>query len=166
MKRKIAILLVLSMMVLSVSAVAELTSDDAVNLVIQVINDIGEVNIKSGDAITKAEVYYSMLTDSEKVRITNRFELADAKLLYDKLVSSFEDEKAAAIYENAKNAYEKLNEASAICIRGMDDVYNAWYFGIYEASKASSSTVVKISPPGGGSNSEQSKFHIFTFLLL
>ena len=142
MKRKIALLLALLMIAMSASAVAEMSSRDAINLVIQVINDIGEVDINSGDAITKAEVYYSMLTDSEKMHITNRFKLADAKLQYDKLISSFEDEKAAAIYENAKAAYDKLNQASAICISGMDDVYNAWYFGIYEADDTTSSTVV------------------------
>ncbi len=44
-------------------------------------------------------------------------------------------------YANAKKAYDLLEQAENICITGMDDIYNAWRFGIYDAPDCSLSTV-------------------------
>lgn len=94
------------------------------------IDAIGEVTIDSGDAIANAEKLYNILTDGEKADVDNRLVLVEAK-------EAFAQLQGEIIYENAKNAYEKLNEVAALCIAGMDDIYGAWYFGIYKASDAS-----------------------------
>ena len=39
-----------------------------------------------------------------------------------------------------KKAYEKLNDVADLCIKGMDDIYGAWYFGIYKSRDSSEST--------------------------
>ncbi len=44
-------------------------------------------------------------------------------------------------FENAKKAFELLEEAEEICIEGMDDIYGAWYFGIYDADDSSTYSV-------------------------
>lgn len=90
------------------------------------ITAIGEVSTDSGDAIAKAEKLYGILTDSEKESINNRLTLVEAREAYEKL-------QGAAIYDNAKAAYEKIKETENLCIKGMDWVYDAWYYGIYKA---------------------------------
>lgn len=92
---------------------------------------IGEVTIDSGDAIEHAEKLYNILTDSEKSEVSNRVVLVDAREAYDVILGQ-------QVYENAKAAYDKLNEAAQLCIDGMDDIYGAWYFGIYEADDCTS----------------------------
>ncbi len=47
-------------------------------------------------------------------------------------------------YENAQKAYEMLEKAENLCKDGMDDIYGAWYFGIYDADSYTSSTVFKM----------------------
>lgn len=96
----------------------------------EAISAIGEVSIMSGDAIETAEKLYSILADSEKATIHNRLELVNARETYDEL-------KNEVTYKNAMSAYEKLKEVEQLCTDGMDDIYGAWYFGIYELKNAS-----------------------------
>lgn len=99
------------------------------------ITAIGEVTVESEAAILNAEKLYSILTDSEKAEVENRLELVEAREAFDGL-------KGQLVYDNAKLAYEKLNEVAALCIVGMDDIYGAWYFGIYDADEWDSSSVL------------------------
>lgn len=87
---------------------------------------IGTVTADSGDAIANAEKLYGILTESEKATVENRLILVEAKEAYEKA-------RGEIVYQNAKEAYEKLKEVSQLCINGMDDIYSAWYFGIYDA---------------------------------
>ncbi len=43
--------------------------------------------------------------------------------------------------ETAKEAYDLIKEAESICEYGMDDIYQAWYFGLEYASTCSTSVV-------------------------
>ena len=52
------------------------------------------------------------------------------------LVSCVNDDR-----ENAQKAYELLVDAEKICIEGMDDIYGAWHFGLYDAGEYTSSEV-------------------------
>jgi len=88
---------------------------------------IGEVTIDSGDAIENAEKLYGILTDTEKAKVDNRMALVDAREDFDELLSE-------VVYQNAKDAFEKLNHVADKCIAGMDSIYGAWHFAIYEAS--------------------------------
>lgn len=90
------------------------------------ISAIGEVTVDSGDAIENAEKLYGILTDAEKAKVDNRLTLVDARETYDGLLNE-------VIYQNAKEAFEKVNQAADKCIAGMDSVYGAWHFAIYEA---------------------------------
>lgn len=106
----------------------------AVSAAEDAIKAIGEISIDSGEAIANAEKLYGILTDSEKSNVKNRLELVDAREAFDKL-------QGEMVYENAKKAYEKLNDVADLCIKGMDDIYGAWYFGIYKASDSTTSNV-------------------------
>ncbi len=56
---------------------------------------------------------------------------------------------------SAQKAYELLEQAEEICINGMDDIYNAWRFGIYEADDCYTSTIFyKLSLETSFSSSE------------
>lgn len=88
---------------------------------------IGEVTIDSGEAIKNAEKLYGILTDAEKAKVDNRMTLVDAREAFDELCEE-------VIYQNARDAFEKLNQVADKCIEGMDSIYGAWHFGIYEAS--------------------------------
>lgn len=94
------------------------------------IDAIGEVTLDSGDAIKNAEKLYNILTDAEKSDINNRLVLVEAQEQFAKLQETL-------IYGNAKESYEALKEVASLCISGMDDIYGAWYFGVYKASTAS-----------------------------
>lgn len=96
----------------------------------EAISAIGEVTIMSGDAIANAEKLYGILADSEIATIGNRLELVNARETYDKL-------KNEVTYKNAKSAYDMLKEVEELCVNGMDDIYGAWYFGIYKMKNAS-----------------------------
>lgn len=124
---------------------------DAVIAAEEAIAAIGTVTIDSGDAIANAEKLYSILSDSEKQEVENRLILVEAQ-------EAFEQAKNEAIYNNAKHAFELLKEASAICSYGMDAVYGAWYFGIYEAHDTYNSFFYNLSmnTPGLPSNSIES----------
>lgn len=105
---------------------------------------IGEVSLDSEEAIKQAEKYYGILTDSEKVNVSNRIELVNAREAFDTLLEESEaasiSDKAQAIYENAEAVYKKLNEVATLCCDGMDDIYGAWYFGIYKADDSTKSS--------------------------
>ena len=106
---------------------------EAVQSAEDAINAIGEITIDSNDAITKAEKLYGILTDTEKAQVSNRLELVEAR-------EAFEKMQGEIVFENAKRVYEKLNHVADLCIDGMDDIYGAWYFGIYKASKSTTSS--------------------------
>lgn len=40
--------------------------------------------------------------------------------------------KIASAFENSKEAYQTLNEVSELCRQAISDIYNAWYWGIYD----------------------------------
>lgn len=103
---------------------------EAVKNAEEAIAAIGEITIESGEAIKNAEKFYNILTDSEKSEVENRMALVEAQ-------EAFETMKSELVYENAKEAYEYLNDVALICENGMDDIYGAWYFGIYEADDCS-----------------------------
>lgn len=102
---------------------------EAVKAAEEAIAAIGNVTIDSGEAIKNAEKYYGILTDTEKAAVENRMALVEAKEAYEKV-------KGEVVYNNAKDAYEKLKTVAALCVTGMDNIYGAWYFGIYEADDA------------------------------
>lgn len=105
----------------------------AVKAAEEAISAIGEVTVDSGDAIANAEKYYNILTDAEKAEVENRMVLVDAK-------EEFEQVKGEIVYKNAKEAYQKLKAVAELCVSGMDAIYGAWYFGIYKADDAYSSS--------------------------
>lgn len=96
------------------------------------INAIGEVSSESKELIERAEKLYGILTDSEKSSISNRMVLVEAREKYDSLQNE-------AIYTNARDAYQSLKEVAKLCENGMDDIYGAWYFGIYKADDCTAS---------------------------
>lgn len=124
MKKAICLLLAL-VMALSLCACGK---SKAVKAAQDAIGEIGQVTMDSGEAIKNAEKLYSILTEAEKAKVNNRLDLVEARETYDSIVSK-------AVYENAYQAYEKLMEAADLCIDGMDDIYNAWYYGIYEVDR-------------------------------
>ena len=125
MKKFISLLLVV-VMCLSLAACGK---SEAVKVAEEAIAAIGEVTVDSGEAIKNAEKYYEILTDAEKAEVENRMVLAEAK-------EAFEKVRGEIVYKNAKEAYEKLKEVAELCVSGMDVIYGAWYFGIYDADDA------------------------------
>lgn len=123
MKRAISLILVLALC-LSLCACGKSKAAKEAEAAIEAI---GEVTIDSGEAIKNAEKLYNILTDAEKADVDNRMVLVDAREAFDLL-------QGEVIYENAKDAFEKLNQVADKCIDGMDSVYGAWHFGVYEAS--------------------------------
>lgn len=128
MKRAIVVLLVL---VMPISLCA--CKSDAVKAAEEAISAIGEVTFDSGDTIAAAEKLFGILTDAEKADVENRLALVDAREAFDSL-------QGEVVYANAKDAYEKLKEVAELCVTGMDAIYGAWFFGIYNADDASSSS--------------------------
>lgn len=125
MKKTIALILGFAMCVLLCAC----GKSEAVKAAEEAISAIGEVTVDSGEAIANAEKMYGILTDPEKAEVENRLALVDAQEEFDAL-------KGEIIYENAKDAYEKLKNVAELCVNGMDSIYGAWYFGIYEADDA------------------------------
>lgn len=124
-KKVIALLLAVVMSVVLIGCGKSQSITDAE----EAIAAIGEVTADSGDAIANAEKYYNILTDAEKAEVENRMTLVEAK-------EEFEKVRGEIIYKNAKEAFEKLKEVAALCVSGMDDIYGAWYFGVYDADDA------------------------------
>lgn len=138
MKRTIAILLIVGMCL----CFAACGKSDAAKLAEEAIASIGEVTAQSGDAIANAEKLYGILTDAEKATVENRLDLVEAR-------EAFEEIKGEVVYENAKEAYVKLKEVSELCVAGMDAVYGAWHFGIYEADDTYSfDLMLSLETPG------------------
>lgn len=125
MKRYFSLFLAI-VMCLSLTACGK---SEAVKAAEEAISAIGEVTVDSGDAIANAEKYYNILTDDEKADVENRMELVEAR-------ETFEQVRSEVVYKNAKEAYEKLKAVAELCVSGMDDIYGAWYFGIYNADDA------------------------------
>ena len=126
MKRIISLLLVFAMCLSLVGCGKSKATKEAE----AAIDAIGEVTIDSGDAIKNAEKLYNILTDAEKSDVDNRLVLVEAQEAFAKLQETL-------IYDNAKKSFEALKEVANLCVNGMDDIYGAWYFGIYKASSAS-----------------------------
>lgn len=120
MRRALALILALSMTILMCACGSSAVKDAET-----AINEIGEVTTDSLEQITKAEKLYNLLTDAEKGKVKNRLALVEAREEFDKL-------QKAIIYDNAKKAYEELNAVADLCVKGMDDIYGAWYYGIYK----------------------------------
>lgn len=90
------------------------------------INAIGTVTENSAEAIEKAEKLYGILTDEEKSKVSNRLTLVSAREEYDALVME-------KVFQNASIAFDKLNQITELCVKGMDDIYDSWYIGLYES---------------------------------
>ena len=116
--KRIAALLLCAIMLLSLCACGK---SEAVSAAENAINDIGEVTAASGDAIARAQKLYSILTESEKEKVSNRLALIEAQ-------DEFEALQGDVTYTSAKEAYEKLNEAAELCISGMKSIYGAWSY--------------------------------------
>lgn len=125
MKRIIALVLIF-LMCLSLCACGK---SEAVVAAEEAIAAIGVVTVSSGDAIANAEKLYGILTEAEKAEVENRLTLVEAK-------EEFEKVREKIVYQNAKEAFEKLKKVSELCVTGMDAIYGAWYFGIYDAEDA------------------------------
>lgn len=125
MKKIVSIFLVVVMCL----CLAACGKSEAVKNAEEAIAAIGEVTVDSGDAIANAEKYYNVLTETEKAEVENRMALSDAKELFEDLIGEI-------VYNNANEAYEKLKEVAELCASGMDDIYGAWFFGIYDADDA------------------------------
>lgn len=123
MKRIICLLLVLSMCVSLGGCGKSKAAKEAENA----IAAIGEVTLDSGEAIKNAEKLYNILTDAEKADVKNRLTLVEAKEAFTELQSQI-------IYGNAMDAFNHLKEVASLCVSGMDDIYGAWWFGVYRAS--------------------------------
>ena len=128
--KKRSIIIVIAV-ILSLTLLAGCGKSKAVKAAEEAIKAIGEISIDSGDAIASAEKLYNILTDSEKASVSNRLELVEAREAFDNLQGDL-------VYDNAKQAYEQLNKVADLCANGMDDIYGAWYFGIYKASDTKS----------------------------
>lgn len=126
MKRTICLLLALVMCLSLVGCGKSKAAKEAE----KAIDAIGEVTLDSGDAIKNAEKLYNILTDAEKADVDNRLVLVEAQEQFAKLQETL-------IYGNAKESFEALKDVATLCVNGMDDIYGAWYFGIYKASNAS-----------------------------
>jgi len=132
-------------LVLSFSLLCACGKSEAVKTAEEAINAIGTVTANSGDTIANAEKMYGILTDAEKEKVKNRLVLVEAQ-------DAFEDIKGEVVYKNAQNAYKKLQEVANLCVTGMDTIYGAWYFGIYEAKSTSDFDDMAKSVPGFSSN--------------
>ena len=124
MKKSVAIALVLCMTFMLIAC----GKSKDVQTVEDAINAIGEVTLESESLIKNAEKLYGILTDSEKSSVSNRLTLVEAREKFDEL-------RMQKVYENSELVYKKLNEVVEICMYGMDVVYDAWSWGIYEADK-------------------------------
>ena len=129
MKRVISLILVF-VICISLSACGKSKPIKAAE---EAIDAIGEVTVNSGEAIANAEKLYNILTDAEKSKVDNRLVLVDAQEAFEKL-------QGELVYANAKEAYEQLKDVASLCVTGMDAIYGAWYFGIYEADDTYSSS--------------------------
>lgn len=130
MKRILSTTLIL---LICLSLLSGCVKTQAVKDAIVAIDAIGEVTTDSKDLIIYAEKLYGILTEDEKSDVNNRITLIDARETYNNLQSE-------KIYSGAKNVYETLNNIALLCEYGMDDIYGAWHFGIYEADDCYDST--------------------------
>lgn len=140
MKKRTAVILVICLSLLLVACIKNKDVQTAENA----INAIGEVTLESESLIKSAEKLYGILTDSEKSNVSNRLTLVEARETFDRLQAEAnavqEEQRKQKVYENAKSAYQALNQVAELCINGMDDIYGAWYWGIYKAKDSSSSS--------------------------
>ena len=147
MKKVLALVLAL-VFVLSLAACggdnnSQPQESQAVSDVEALIDGIGTVTTKSGDAITKAETEYSILTSDEKAQVSNYNKLKKAKDDYEDIVTDFligrwERTRAASYDSDKFSKGDTLNDTMVIfdgyCrvvttknnIRVGDDTYE-WY---------------------------------------
>lgn len=122
-------LLFLGMLILCLSLCA-FGKGQAVKDAEKAIADIGEVSISSGEAIKTAEKLYSILTDNEKEKISNRLVLLEAQEAYQELVTQ-------VITIEAKNVFDMLAEAEGLSRIGVNDIYSGASAGIQGAASSS-----------------------------
>ncbi len=134
-KMKRNTMLIIAALILWALCLTGCGKSEAVTATEQAISAIGEVTVNSGDAIANAEKMYNILTDSEKEKVSNRLELVEAKDAFEKL-------QGELAYDKAKKTYEKLNTVASVCTSGMDDIYAAWRFGIYDAGSISDADTI------------------------
>ncbi len=78
------------------------------------INAIGEVTLESEDLIIEAEKRYDFLTDAEKVTVSNRMTLFDARSAYEKLVKDKQESAEKRANEIAAAFFIDYDVAKAI----------------------------------------------------
>lgn len=78
MKKVIAIILILAMLFSMAACGSRQTADSVVKL----IDAIGEVTSKSGDAIDKAQQAYDSLSETERKNVSNHIKLLQAHTKY------------------------------------------------------------------------------------
>lgn len=137
MKRFIIYLLVI-VMALSLCACGK---SEAVKAAEEAINNIGNVTLDSESVIKNAEKLYNVLTDAEKAEVENRLTLVDAREAYDALLEEQAEAKKESIYQNAKESFNTISSVADLCVAGMDDLYNTWYFAIYDAEDCTKSNI-------------------------
>ncbi len=112
---------------------SELTDARAVFNVLQLIDDIGNVDLADGDKISKAEREYEALDEELKNKISNYTALTDARAVFNvmKLIDAIGVVKIE--YENlikaAENAYEALDTGQKNKVENYSvlvDARNAW----------------------------------------
>lgn len=134
MKRILSLLLIAAMCI----CLCACGQSKAAKAADEAIAAIGEVTIDSGEAIANAEKLYSILTDDEKSTVKNRLVLVEAQEAYSEL-------REEIVYENAKTAYEQLKKVSELCITGMDSIYDAWHWAMYDLNDVYADSAVFLS---------------------
>lgn len=133
-RKKIVLLLLCVCVTMSICACGK---SEATKNAEEAIESIGTVTLESLEKIENAEKLYGILTDAEKEKVENRLLLVEARETYDKLQEEeskrVQEANQEVIYEKAKLAYDNLAAMAEVCSLGMDSVYSAWYFGIYQA---------------------------------
>lgn len=111
MKKVIAIILILAMLF----SVAACGSRQTVDSVVKLIDAIGEVTSKSGDAIDKAQQAYDSLSETERKNVSNHIKLLQAHTKYVglKLLLEVEELKASGKADEAKAKIEAEKAADS-----------------------------------------------------
>ncbi len=79
-----------------------------VNQVIELINKIGTVTLKSGSAIDAADEIYEELSDSDKKKITNYAKLSEAKATFKKLKAAEKEKKIKSALAVFNKSHDKV----------------------------------------------------------
>lgn len=79
-----------------------------VNQVVELINKIGTVTLKSGDAIDAADEVYKKLSDSDKEKVTNYAKLTEAKTTLKELKAADREKRIKAALAGFNSKHDKV----------------------------------------------------------